>query len=290
MYRSSSPGLAGKKWQKTSSMSSKMIVVFPVPPAPIKRHACCVRFRKGVLFSSSCNATSIASANHLQADNCSGANLNPEEDFSNAATFRAIAADGLLRVRHSASGPLASLSAAGSTASFPPESVAARPADKRLRPIPSLVMAARCASSSVWVIIGVFSFNLICSSRGFAEDEPLFLCSSTVLCKVSSSAVKGNKPAEIMSLTNLVCFWRWKIMACKRCDGVSWWWTFNGASEALSRTSPSISGSNASSKAGSKDSSPVPVVPTPSRCSPASSFASASKAYDLVFGAALARP
>ena len=171
MYRSSSPGLAGKKWQKTSSMSSKMIVVFPVPPAPIKRHACCVRFRKGVWFSSSCNATSIASANHLQADNCSGANLNPVEDFSNAATFRAIAADGLLRVRHSASGLLASLSAAGSIASFPPESVAAR---KRLRPIPSLVMAARCASSSVWVIIGVFSFNLICSSRGFAEDEPLF--------------------------------------------------------------------------------------------------------------------
>ena len=57
MYRSSSPGLAGKKWQKTSSMSSKMIVVFPVPPAPIKRHACCVRFRKGglVLFFLQCN-------------------------------------------------------------------------------------------------------------------------------------------------------------------------------------------------------------------------------------------
>ena len=71
MYRSSSPGLAGKKWQKTSSMSSKMIVVFPVPPAPIKRHACCVRFRKGVWFSSSCNATSIASANHLQANHSS---------------------------------------------------------------------------------------------------------------------------------------------------------------------------------------------------------------------------
>ena len=63
MYRSSSPGLAGKKRQKTSSMSSKMIVVLPVPPAPIKRHACCARFRKGVLFSSSCKATSIASPN-----------------------------------------------------------------------------------------------------------------------------------------------------------------------------------------------------------------------------------
>ena len=100
MYRSSSPGLAGKKRQKTSSMSSKMIVVLPVPPAPIKRHACCARFRKGVLFSSSCKATSIASPNHLQADNCSGASLNPPADFSNAATFRAIAADGLLKVRH----------------------------------------------------------------------------------------------------------------------------------------------------------------------------------------------
>ena len=77
-----------------------MIVVFPVPPAPIKRHACCVRFRKGVWFSSSRNATSIASANHLQANNCSGTNLNPVEDFSNAATFRAIAADGLLRLQH----------------------------------------------------------------------------------------------------------------------------------------------------------------------------------------------
>ena len=290
MYRSSSPGLAGKKWQKTSSMSSKMIVVLPVPPAPIKRHACCVRFRKGFWFSSSSRATSIASANHLQADNCSGANLNPVEDFSNAATFRAIASDGLLRVRHSASGLLASLSAACSIAWSPPEPVAARPADKQLRPMPSFVMAARWASSSVWVIIGAFSFNLICSSRGFTDAEPLFCCSSTVLCKVSSSAVKGNRPAEIMSRTNLVCFWRWKIMACKRCDAVSGWWTFNGASEAFSRTSPSISGSKASSKAGSKDSSPAPAVPTASRCSPGSSFASASKAYDLVFGAALARP
>ena len=115
MYRSSSPGLAGKKRQKTSSMSSKMIVVLPVPPAPIKRHACCARFRKGVLFSSSCKATSIASPNHLQADNCSGASLNPPADFSNAATFRAIAADGLLKVRHSASGIATSLFAASST-------------------------------------------------------------------------------------------------------------------------------------------------------------------------------
>ena len=79
MYRSSSPGLAGKKWQKTSSMSSKMIVVLPVPPAPIKRHACCVRFRKGFCFSSS-RTTSVASANHLPAHNCSGANLNPVEE------------------------------------------------------------------------------------------------------------------------------------------------------------------------------------------------------------------
>ena len=70
-----------------------------------------------------------------------------------------------------------------------------------------------------------------------------------------------------MSRANLVCFWRWNIMACKRCDEVSGRWTFNGASEAFSRTSPSISGSKASSKAGSKDSSPAPAVPTPSRCS-----------------------
>ena len=38
-----------------------MIVVLPVPPAPIKRHACCARFRKGILLSSSCQETSIAS-------------------------------------------------------------------------------------------------------------------------------------------------------------------------------------------------------------------------------------
>ena len=91
------------------------------------------------------------------------------------------------------------------------------PANQQLRSMPSWT-PTRCAFSSVWVIIRVFSLNLICSSRGFAEDEPLFLCSSTVLCKVSSSAGKGNKPAEIMFLTNLVCFWRWKIMAC-----TLWW-------------------------------------------------------------------
>ena len=167
MYRSSSPGLAGKSDKKHPAWALKMIVVLPVPPAPIKRHACCARFRKGVLFSSSCKATSIASPNHLQADNCSGASLNPPADFSNAATFRAIAADGLLKVRHSASGIATSLFAASSPARSAQSLVAARSADKRLRPMLSFVMAARWASSSGCVIMGAFSFNLSCSARGF---------------------------------------------------------------------------------------------------------------------------
>ena len=69
--------LRREECQTVGSNSFGLIVVFPVPPAPMSRHALCFRSFTGTCFISSSTATSRACPNHWQMARCPSANSKP---------------------------------------------------------------------------------------------------------------------------------------------------------------------------------------------------------------------